>query len=305
MTKRQSNLKGCEICDGEYPKSKHNFDECYSLDLGWDLKQMYIIHQKTGFNRSTIDKYYTKISTVDICISLLSDLIQKSDTIIEPSAGNGAFIQALQKISDNCLFYDLLPEHPLILKQDFMYLKTPTADKIHVIGNPPFGRQSSLAIQFIKKACSFSDSVSFILPRSFKKQSMKNRFESHFHLIKEIDMPKNSFLVNDDEFDVPCVFQVWVKKPFPRKKITKLTPINFKFVKKDDNPTISFRRVGVNAGNISYDIKNKSIQSHYFIELDKTKVSLLKKVEYETNNTVGPRSISKQELIVRFNAILS
>ena len=45
--------------------------------------------------------------------------------------------------------------------------------KIHVIGNPPFGRQSSLAIKFIKKSCSFSDTISFILPKSFKKDSMK------------------------------------------------------------------------------------------------------------------------------------
>jgi hypothetical protein len=34
----------CDICDGLYPVSKHNFDECYSLDFVWDLKQMAVIY---------------------------------------------------------------------------------------------------------------------------------------------------------------------------------------------------------------------------------------------------------------------
>ena len=29
--------KKCYICNGNYPISKHNFDECYSLDFEWDL----------------------------------------------------------------------------------------------------------------------------------------------------------------------------------------------------------------------------------------------------------------------------
>ena len=52
-----------------------------------------------------------------------------------------------------------------------------TFSKMHIIGNPPFGRQSSLAIKFIKKSCEFCDSISFILPKSFKKDSLKK----HFH----------------------------------------------------------------------------------------------------------------------------
>jgi hypothetical protein len=30
----------CHICDVAYPVSKHNFEECYSLDPEWDLKRM-------------------------------------------------------------------------------------------------------------------------------------------------------------------------------------------------------------------------------------------------------------------------
>jgi hypothetical protein len=35
-----SGWKKCDICDGKYPLQKHNFEECYSLDIDWDLKQM-------------------------------------------------------------------------------------------------------------------------------------------------------------------------------------------------------------------------------------------------------------------------
>lgn len=27
----------CNICNGKYPESKHNFDECFSMDFEWDL----------------------------------------------------------------------------------------------------------------------------------------------------------------------------------------------------------------------------------------------------------------------------
>ena len=43
-------------------------------------------------------------------------------------------------------------------------------------------------------------------------------------------------------------------------------PIHFIFVEKTDDPDISFRRVGVNAGTIDTNINEKSSQSHYFIQ---------------------------------------
>ena len=33
----KDDIKTCKICHGEYPESKHDFDECYSLDPEWDL----------------------------------------------------------------------------------------------------------------------------------------------------------------------------------------------------------------------------------------------------------------------------
>ena len=273
------------------------------------------IKQKKGLNRNTIDKYYTKKEVVDDCIELIKNHINilDKDIIIEPSAGNGAFIEGIKTLSKNYKFYDLMPEHEEIRKRDFLKYKFEKVKEkhgnIHIIGNPPFGRQASIAIKFIKKCCLFSKSISFILPKSFKKDSMKKYFDRHFHLIFEKDIIEKSFLVNDVEYDVPCVFQIWEYKEEERPKIVKKKPINFKFVKKDESPDISFRRVGVYAGTIMKEISDKSFQSHYFIKFTNNKtidqnIENLKVVKFNFNNTVGPKSISKPELISEFNKVL-
>ena len=85
-----------------------------------------------------------------------------------------------------------------------------------------------------------------------------------------------------------------------------LVPINYRFVKKEQEHDISFRRVGFRAGEISRNTEDKCIQSHYFIKFDTELTDeLLEKlynIEYPCkDNTVGPKSISKQELIKEFN----
>jgi len=271
--------------------------------------------QTTGLIRNTIDKFYTKDCIVNCCLDLVKKYVKinNNDLIIEPSAGNGSFISGIKTLSNNHLFYDLEPEHTEIIKQDYLTLDyqelSSQFNNIHIIGNPPFGRQSSMAIKFIKWSCNFCNSLSFILPKSFKKDTLKQKFPLMFHLVFEQDLPKNSFLVDDIEHDVPCVFQIWQKKDYNREKVEKKEPTNFVFVTKNDNPDISFRRVGGTAGTIDVNTSEKSVQSHYFIKFtnDETIQDNIKKLEgikFETNNTVGPKSISKQELIKEFIKVL-
>jgi predicted RNA methylase len=273
------------------------------------------IKQKKGLNRNTIDKYYTKDNIVDVCINFIKKYMEldKNDLIIEPSAGNGSFIKGIKSLTNNFIFFDIEPDNEEIIKQDYLIFDYDSIkndfNKIHIIGNPPFGRQSSLANKFIKKSCEFCDSISFILPKSYKKDSLKKIFPLNFHLIFEIDLPEKSFLVDGLEYNVPCIFQIWEKNINNRIVNEKLQPLNFKFVKKTENPDISFRRVGVNAGLIDIKIDEKNIQSHYFIKFTNGKsindnIMRLNSINYEFNNTVGPRSISKQELIVEFNPLL-
>jgi hypothetical protein len=139
---------------------------------------------------------------------------------------------------------------------------------------------------------------------------MKKYFPLQFHLLYEYDLPKNSFLINNCEYNVETILQIWMKQDEKRELINKKIPQKFIFVKKKEDHDISFRRVGVYAGKIDRDTKEKNSQSHYFIKflniqksIDEI-ITLLNTIEYTHNNTVGPKSISKQELIHEFNKIL-
>jgi hypothetical protein len=277
--------------------------------------------QTSGLKRDIIDKFYTKTIVSKECCELIKQFINihnENDIIIEPSAGNGSFIPEICNMSSNYLFYDIQPEHSDIIKQDYLCFDIQSIElpdlysKIHIIGNPPFGRQSSLAIKFIKKSTEFCDTISFILPKSFKKDSMQKHFPLRFHLVYQCDLDDKSFIINDvEEKDVPCVFQIWEKRNYDREQIVKQISTRFKFVKIDESPDISFRRVGVNAGKIdTKNLSDKSIQSHYFIRFDddvdtQTLIEKISTIVYDTNNTVGPKSISKQEIIKEFNKLFA
>ena len=272
-----------------------------------------------GKNRNSLEKFYTKDETVKLCIREIKEHINitSNDLIIEPSAGNGAFFSAIRELTKNkknTLFLDIDPPEACpkeILNQDYLSFDKPilATSSIHVIGNPPFGKQSKTANQFIKKSAELANTISFILPKSFKKPSMKRVFPPHFHLVKQIDLPEKAFTIDNVEHDVPCVFQIWEKRTYSRPGVDILEPRGFLFVKKEDNPDISVRRVGVYAGKVDTETENKSIQSHYFIRFlsllsiaeKETKINQLKQVVFEHDNTVGPKSISKQEMIAKYN----
>lgn len=115
--------------------------------------------------------------------------------------------------------FDIDPKKDYIAKQNFLELdldkyKSYQSEgrKIHCIGNPPFGRQASLARKFIKKSSLFCNTISFILPRSFKKESYQKAFPLDFHLIKQYDLTQDSFIIFENGIEklhrVPCIFQI-------------------------------------------------------------------------------------------------
>lgn len=272
-----------------------------------------MVQQNTGTNRNTIDKFYTHPKVANKCIESFNTYVevdQKNDIIIEPSAGNGSFIESLEKLCDNTRFYDILPENEKITQKDYLTYSHNSNSKTHVIGNPPFGRQSKLAIQFIKKSAEFANTISFILPKSFKKESLKRHFPTKFHLIFEKDLPIDSFLLNGTPYNVSCVFQIWKLKSVNRPIPLKYEPNKFRFVKKTEDYDISFRRVGVNAGKIFKNSSSeRSVQSHYFIKFDNFNEDLFSKLNTcvfeEADWICGPKSVSKQELIKTYNTILA
>lgn len=288
------------------------------------LKEILGGAQKVGLKRDLIDKYYTKPEIVDKCLTYLEEILHldQDDLVIEPSAGSGNFSDKLeilcQKKGCTVLALDLKPEKVTIKKQDYLLFDpseiTSNFKRIHVVGNPPFGRNSKLAKDFIKKSATYCNTISFVLPKSFKKNTFKRTYPVDFHQIFEWDLPKNSFLVNGVTYDVPCVFQIWEKRETPRILPKKHKPEGYKFVKKFANPSphVAFRRVGVYAGRISQEIEDKNPNTHYYIRFDDNdfdvdnflKTKYKPKQLFTDSNTAGPRSISQQELIPKLNNLL-
>ena len=152
-----------------------------------------VVDRTVGKQRSDYpNKFYTKPLVSKFCVSTFASNVhvQKKDLIIEPSAGNGSFVQPLKRFNCNKIFLEIVPKSKLIIQADFLTWKpADVLGRVHVIGNPPFGRQSSLYLKFIEHASNFADTFSFVLPATFKRCTMRNRIPLNFELVFEETLP--------------------------------------------------------------------------------------------------------------------
>lgn len=234
------------------------------------------------------------------CLNLLD--LSQYDCIIEPSAGTGNFCKYLPNVKA----YDIEPDGENIERADWFLLDKSIFkgySSILVCGNPPFGEQSKLAIRFFNEAAKFANTIAFILPLSFKKDSVKNRLSLQFNLIKELDLNECPFyLKNKKIIKVPCVFQVWERSQIARKPVKlKIISDLFDFVNQAE-ADFRIQRVGGNAGKASFDL-TKSPSSNYYIKnksdmSNEEFVDFINTLTFPTiEYTVGPKSLSKGELI--------
>lgn len=274
------------------------------------------IMQDSGkFRKNTKDQFYTNERVANTCIQTILHFIPLAKTYlwIEPAAGKGAFLHPLPPTFEK-IGLDIDPKAENIISKDFLTWNPPLVlnKDILVYGNPPFGRQASMAKAFIAKSCQFAKVIAFILPKSFNKPSMFNAFDKSFHLIHSLELEKNAFLLNGKIHDVPCVFQIWERQNINRDIPEKILPKGFNYVKPPEHYDIAFRRVGGLAGKcyMNNGTQTFSIQSHYFIKFNDTVRfaldPLIDKINSHVypNNTVGPRSISKPEVNAVLNELL-
>ena len=141
----------------------------------------------------------------------------------------------------------------------------------------------------------------------------------NFFFLSRFNRPiDNGFSVNGKDYDVPCIFQVWERRNENRYIEPKLEPKGYKFVKDKMKATFALRRVGVYAGKMidmlqdGINFTRLSDQSHYYIAFNK-KITYTERytfrekyyeiVDFKHNNTVGPKSIGKQEFIKELNKL--
>lgn len=251
-----------------------------------------------------LDQFYTKEILAQQYYSILKKLLEKEKVIfdlwLEPSAGAGAFFNLLP---ENKIGIDLDPKSEKIIQHDFLTYDLGSKSYI-TIGNPPFGKNSSLAIKFFNKCAEKSLYIGFVLPKTFKKRSVISKLNPFFHLMYEEDLPSNAFVYNGESYDVPCVFQIWKKENIKRiEQENELLHEDFIFTTKD-NAHFAIQRVGVNAGKVKIDFEQYAVASHYFIKInDNEKIEwsrgIFEKIDWSSvkYNTAGNPSISKGELI--------
>lgn len=255
---------------------------------------------KSNGQKDFLDRFYTPEETVQKCLKLLD--LSLFDCIIEPSAGTGNFSRKLP----GCYAFDIAPEAENIVQADWLQLdksQFQLYSNVLICGNPPFGEQSNLAIAFFNESAKIANTIAFILPLSFKKDSIQNRLSLNFSLKNELILDNCIFyLKNSEQITVPCVFQVWEKTITPReKKKLKTTSDYFIFTTKE-NADFRVQRVGGNAGKASFDL-NRAASSNYFIKnnsnlSNKDFVNLINTLTFPSISfTVGPKSLSKGELI--------
>jgi hypothetical protein len=262
---------------------------------------------------SKLDQFYTNEDIATKCLNLLQEHTNYDDYdyILEPSAGTGSFYKHLPKIKRIGL--DIEPKRKGIVKMDYFNYK-PIKDKTYlVVGNPPFGKISSIAVKFFNKSAEFANCIAFIIPRTFKRVSIQNKLNLNFKLIYNEDLPLNPCCFTP-KMSAKCCFQIWIKTDIPRKivKYDKIHP-DFTFLKhgpKDDKnqPTppngadFAMKAYGSNCGKLETEnlflLRPKSwhwIKSNIDIEELKNRFDSL---DYSiSKDTVRQDSIGQQEVI--------
>jgi hypothetical protein len=257
-----------------------------------------------------LDQIFT---TDEVARDLLGFVIRRYGShphlFIEPSAGLGAF---LKHMPASKIGIELDCKIPGLLAADFLTVSVQCDRSIVVVGNPPFGRNSSMAVRFFNRAARMADVIAFVLPRTFRKASIQNRLHENFHLVEEIDVPPSAFTFRSKLCDVPCTFQVWERRQGKRElHELQMSHPDFEFTDRD-NADFAVQRVGANAGRVHHDYEQSSwrtgikpVEDHYFIRGPVERI--FRKLDFASmaRNTAGNPSLAKSEIVALYSAYLA
>lgn len=253
-------------------------------------------------NSVKLDQFYTN---ENVAIELIKKIdVSAFDTIIEPSAGTGAFYKNI----DNCIGIDLEPKCDGIIKHDFITWKEEAKGKTLFIGNPPFGKRNVLAKQFIIKASEMgAHTIAFILPDVFIKPTYHNVAEG-YNLKEIIKLEKDAFIVDGKPYHVPCSFFIWTKdkcKDLTWKPGTYTTD-DFKFIPaKDATEEDLVVKQAVSKIMAYKDIETANARVYSIRPLKKTKQELIDifnditYIAYSSANG-GVCAVSQEEIIKNY-----
>ena len=268
------------------------------------------------------EQYYTPVDLAEELVGatweVLQDAAPQSNpaerTFIEPAGGTGAFVTALRaRGASRVISVDTDPQHPGVQQADFLqWLPGRVSDAV-TISNPPFGRNNKLSVRFFNHAAEFSETIAFVVPRSWRKWSVINRLDPRFQLVSDVDLAIRYVDVNGEALTeqnhLRTAFQIWRRG---RAERPKFVVEDRGWVSKTSRAeaTHSLTTFGYGCGRVrlraEFASTPKSTDIYLRIE-DSAVATALTQLDYQrfSNHTAYTQAISLQEINYLLNEYLT
>ena len=265
--------------------------------------------------------YFTSKTDAEWVISKMAQLYDLSGkTVLEPCVGAGIFVESSKGSGLKWKTNELFPEHGRGFEPDFQedfltadLTKFGTFD--FVISNPPFGRGSVLAKNFILRSFELTDVVAMVLPKGLRKPSwLDKRVPRDIKIVIDEDLPDSNFLLPDGSHkNVGCFFLVLERQEgYDRGEILPPNPRGYRFEVGEhswpDWATHATCMWGASSGRIvtKKDRERCWLQTGFFKFTPKQRKSIPDDliVKDVLRKMTSVRGISRQEIFALLNPIL-
>jgi hypothetical protein len=185
----------------------------YEFDI---LKISNIQINYSNYSTKEKDQFFTPVETAVKCFKLFTDVIEtygenpNNFKYIEPSAGDGRFLQVLPS---DTIALDIEPRHPSVINADYLNWYPSENNNFVVFGNPPFGLRGHTALKFINHSFNFANYVCFILPQLFESdgKGVPRKRVKGYNLIHSTKLLSDFYEPCGNRIKINTIFQIWSK----------------------------------------------------------------------------------------------
>jgi hypothetical protein len=186
----------------------------YEFDI---LKLSNIPINYSNYSTKEKDQFFTPVETAVKCFKIFTDVIKtygenpNEFKYIEPSAGNGSFLNVLPS---DTIALDIEPRHPSVINADYLNWYPSENNSYVIFGNPPFGLRGHTALKFINHSFEFADYVCFILPQLFESdgKGVPRKRVKGYNLIHSTKLISDFYEPCGNRIKINTIFQIWSKK---------------------------------------------------------------------------------------------
>ena len=192
----------------------HDIPKNYEFDI---LKLSNIQINYSNYSSKEKDQFFTPVETAARCFQIFTDVIKtygedpNDFKYIEPSAGDGRFLQVLPS---DTIALDIEPRHPSVIDADYLNWYPSENNNYCVFGNPPFGLRGHTALKFINHSFHFADYVCFILPQLFESdgKGVPRKRVKGYNLVHSTKLVSDFYEPCGNRIKINTIFQIWSKK---------------------------------------------------------------------------------------------